>query len=158
MAIPSKQIGWGTEEKLLWQISKQLESLTGVTYNSKKTLLNVASGTDAGAKIETFSGAITGVEGDTIFTVDLNQIQGGVIEYSAYWPNGGQGVTGTYWFTGSLDGGKFVQNATITASGNEIIYRSMDGSLVSFTLGFGGGDTVQMVYTVKLFTVPLYNA
>jgi len=34
MAIPSRQIGWGTEENLLWQISKQLESLTSVTYNS----------------------------------------------------------------------------------------------------------------------------
>ena len=33
MAIPSQQIGWGTEEKLLWQISKQLEYLTRVTYN-----------------------------------------------------------------------------------------------------------------------------
>jgi hypothetical protein len=33
MAIPSKQIGWGTEENLLWQISKQLETLTKVTYN-----------------------------------------------------------------------------------------------------------------------------
>ena len=30
MAIPSRQIGWGTEENLLWQISKQLEGLTGV--------------------------------------------------------------------------------------------------------------------------------
>jgi hypothetical protein len=34
MAIPSKQIGWGTEENLLWQISKQLENLTNVTYSS----------------------------------------------------------------------------------------------------------------------------
>lgn len=33
MAIPSRQIGWGTEENLLWQISKQLEYLTRVTYN-----------------------------------------------------------------------------------------------------------------------------
>jgi len=33
MAIPSRQIGWGTEENLLWEISKQLESLTGVAYN-----------------------------------------------------------------------------------------------------------------------------
>lgn len=30
MAIPSRQIGWGTEENLLWQISKQLENLTKV--------------------------------------------------------------------------------------------------------------------------------
>lgn len=33
MAIPSRQIGWGTEEILLWEISKQLEILTRVTYN-----------------------------------------------------------------------------------------------------------------------------
>lgn len=31
MAIPSRQIGWGTEDNLLWQISKQLEQLTNVT-------------------------------------------------------------------------------------------------------------------------------
>jgi hypothetical protein len=34
MAIPSRQIGWGTEENLLWQISKQLEQLTNVTANA----------------------------------------------------------------------------------------------------------------------------
>jgi hypothetical protein len=37
MAIPSRQIGWGTEENLLWQISKQLETLTKVTYNIGQT-------------------------------------------------------------------------------------------------------------------------
>lgn len=31
MAIPSRQIGWGTDSNLLWQISKQLEYLTKVT-------------------------------------------------------------------------------------------------------------------------------
>lgn len=30
MAIPSRQIGWSTKSNLLWQISKQLERLTGV--------------------------------------------------------------------------------------------------------------------------------
>jgi hypothetical protein len=30
MAIPSRQIGWGTEENLLWEVSRQLETLTGV--------------------------------------------------------------------------------------------------------------------------------
>jgi len=30
MAIPSRQIGWSTKSNLLWQISKQLEALTGV--------------------------------------------------------------------------------------------------------------------------------
>jgi len=30
MAIPSRQIGWSTKSNLLWQISKQLQYLTGV--------------------------------------------------------------------------------------------------------------------------------
>jgi len=34
MAIPSRQIGWGTEENLLWEISKQLEALIGVSYKA----------------------------------------------------------------------------------------------------------------------------
>lgn len=32
MAIPSRQIGWSTKSNLLWQISKQLEALTGIMY------------------------------------------------------------------------------------------------------------------------------
>lgn len=34
MAIPSRQIGWGTTDNLLWQISKQLELLINVTAKS----------------------------------------------------------------------------------------------------------------------------
>ena len=30
MAIPSRQIGWSTQSNLLWEISKQLEALTGI--------------------------------------------------------------------------------------------------------------------------------
>lgn len=33
MAIPSRQIGWGTTDNLLWQISKQIQYLTQVTGN-----------------------------------------------------------------------------------------------------------------------------
>jgi hypothetical protein len=41
MAIPSKQIGWGTESNLLWQISKQLEYLAKVTSStSDVTVIN----------------------------------------------------------------------------------------------------------------------
>ncbi len=34
MAIPSRQIGWGTTDNLLWQISKQIQYLTQVTGNA----------------------------------------------------------------------------------------------------------------------------
>ena len=31
MSIPNRQIGWSNESNLLWQISKQLEQLIGIT-------------------------------------------------------------------------------------------------------------------------------
>ena len=37
MAIPSRQIGWSTKSNLLWQISKQLEALSGIMYNRGTT-------------------------------------------------------------------------------------------------------------------------
>lgn len=39
MRMPSKQIGWGTEEKLLWQIGNQLEYLTKVTNKALSDIL-----------------------------------------------------------------------------------------------------------------------
>lgn len=44
MAIPSRQIGWGTTDNLLWQISKQLELLINVTAagNTTTTTTTVA--------------------------------------------------------------------------------------------------------------------
>jgi hypothetical protein len=159
MAIPSQEIGYGTEEKLLWQISKQLESLTGATYNSKKTLLNVASGDNTGAKIETYSGAFTGTDSDTFLTIDLDQIQGGIIEFSSYCPDDGEGYAGTYLFGGKNDGGKFISSYLTDSGGGSInINSNQDGTLVSFSCTLGGGSLIQLVYTVKLFTLPLYNA
>jgi hypothetical protein len=37
MAIPAKQIGWSQKSNLLWQISKQLEILTGVMGRNNTT-------------------------------------------------------------------------------------------------------------------------
>jgi hypothetical protein len=45
MAIPSKQIGWGTAENLLWQISKQLETLIKVTGNNNTTTTTTTTAT-----------------------------------------------------------------------------------------------------------------
>jgi len=57
MAIPSRQIGWGTEENLLWQISKQLESLTRVVYNI------------GGNTTPTTNDFLTTLNGDTLVTL-----------------------------------------------------------------------------------------
>ena len=40
MAIPSRQIGWGTEDNLLWQISKQLQYLIQVTASSLNSFIS----------------------------------------------------------------------------------------------------------------------
>lgn len=42
MAIPTRQIGWGTTENLLWQISKQLEYLTQVVAAGTTTTTTTA--------------------------------------------------------------------------------------------------------------------
>ena len=43
MAIPSQQIGWSQKSKLLWNISKQLETLIRVTYNRGTTTTTTTS-------------------------------------------------------------------------------------------------------------------
>jgi len=43
MPIPSRQIGWGTTDNLLWQISKQLEYLTQVVANGTTTTTTTAA-------------------------------------------------------------------------------------------------------------------
>jgi hypothetical protein len=45
MAIPSRGIGWSTEDNLLWQISKQLEQLTNVTAKGCTTTTSTSSST-----------------------------------------------------------------------------------------------------------------
>jgi hypothetical protein len=47
MAIPSRQIGWSTKSNLLWQISKQLEYLTGVMGRNITTTTTTSSSTSS---------------------------------------------------------------------------------------------------------------
>lgn len=73
MAIPSRQIGWGTEENLLWQISKQLEAITGVAYNSGGSGgsgTSGSSGTSGGSGTSGSAGTsgLTGTSGSSGFT------------------------------------------------------------------------------------------
>jgi hypothetical protein len=73
MAIPSRQIGWGTEENLLWEISKQLESLTGVAYRAAS--IQVPSNNIVSSKIAS-NQTITAGTDTTINFVDDQDPQG----------------------------------------------------------------------------------
>ena len=165
MAIPANQIGRGTEENLLWQISKQLEALTGVTYNSKKYILNVTdphyNNPNVKAKIETFSGAWAGtaVDGSTpaILTIDLNESSAFILEFSIFSFSGNASV-GTLTYTALPDG-----------RGNMALYdnRVGDGyigfnvdrvdNLASVYIQTNFDADIEMVYTIKKFTTPMYN-
>ena len=58
MAISSRQIGWGTEENLLWQISKQLEYLTGVAYNSNNPFFTVYTASNPSDACQNINGTL----------------------------------------------------------------------------------------------------
>jgi hypothetical protein len=73
MAIPSRQIGWGTEENLLWQISKQLEAINGVAYNAGSgggSGTSGSSGTSGGSGTSGSAGTsgLTGTSGSSGLT------------------------------------------------------------------------------------------
>ena len=73
MAIPSRQIGWGTEDNLLWQISKQLEQLTNVTAKACTNCTTTTTTTTA-PTYRVFTALLTQSGGDgfsEIFSGDL---------------------------------------------------------------------------------------
>ena len=68
MAIPSRQIGWGTESNLLWQILKQLTRLTSTLFSLKEA---------ATPKYKVYTALLTqsGSDGPTL-VIDLPLIVG----------------------------------------------------------------------------------
>ena len=132
MAIPSRQIGWGTEENLLWQISKQLEAINGVAYNSGGGGGTGTSGTSGAAGLSGTSGT-SGVVG----TSGLSGTSG---------VTGSAGTSGTSpSFPYPLVYGLFSQTSNSSTVTNTITETSIVGSGVG-TLsvpanGFSIGDS-----------------
>jgi len=116
MAIPSRQIGWGTEENLLWQISKQLEYLSGITYNSGG---GSGSGTNGTSGVSGTSG-LTGTSGSA-GTAGASGTSGSAGTAGISGSSGSSGVAGTSGLSGDR-------------------YRTE--SVTEFTLGTGGTITV----------------
>ena len=86
MAIPSKQIGWGTEENLLWQISKQLEYLTRVVYNipnNTTTSTSTSTTTTTAAPVPNMSLTVS----NDLGLFDIADSSDFTIEWIAYYAN-----------------------------------------------------------------------
>ena len=87
MAIPSRQIGWGTEDNLLWQISKQLERLTCVTaggcgsITTTTTTSTVAPTTTTTTTLpvyRVFTALLTQSGGDNVEQISSGELTAGV--------------------------------------------------------------------------------
>lgn len=109
MAIPSRQIGWGTEENLLWQISKQLEALTGVTYNSGGGGIVGPQGPIGPQGPQGIQG-VQGVQGETGAALT---VLGSYPDLTAFLAGAGgsPGTAGTAWIIES-DGSLYVWNTS----------------------------------------------
>jgi hypothetical protein len=117
MAIPSRQIGWGTEENLLWQISKQLEAINGVAYNA-----GGGSGTSGTSGVTGLSGTsgTSGVVG-TSGTSGINGTSG---------VSGTAGIAGTAGTSGVSGGylGSFYDTTNQTGLAGTVLTMGLNNS------------------------------
>lgn len=115
MAIPSRQIGWGTTDNLLWEISKQIESIgcvvacgtssTGTSGTSGASGLSGTSGTSGvvGTSGTSGSSGISGVGGTNGIsgTSGTNGVSGTSGQSGTAGVSGTSGITGTSGLTGT---------------------------------------------------------
>ena len=119
MAIPSKQIGWGTEENLLWQISKQLETLTKVVYNIPNNTTSTTTSTSTSTTTSTTTAApipnMSLTVSNTLGLFDIAQGSDFTIEWFAYYANTSNHPRaysfGSY-FTGGASHAVSIENGT----------------------------------------------
>lgn len=157
MAIPSRQIGWGTEENLLWEISKQLEALIGVSYNAGN--IQVPSSNIVSAKLAT-NQSITSSDVAINYT-STDDPQGWFDDSThKFQPT----IAGYYnvsysvlWGTGTVTAGQQM-NTQIHLNGSDQLYISQ--SIVNTAVGFtqSGSVVVYLNGTTDYITITAYSS
>lgn len=129
MAIPSRQIGWGTEENLLWEISKQMESLICTAGCGMSGGGTGTSGTSGASGLSGTSGT-SGIVG-TSGTSGTNGISGTSGTSAS---SGTAGLTGTSGTSGvsptipvSVNYGLYAQIADSTPVTNTVVETTIIG-------------------------------
>lgn len=124
MAIPSRQIGWGTEENLLWQISKQLDYLTKVTYNTQQSFIHaVNSGYDVPRE------TVVGMD-NLLASIDIN----GAPSVSAL-----SGTMNVYWSYYEMTSGNTIDSGVMTG---DVLYEGSWNNIGAVYDLSSGGDTL----------------
>jgi hypothetical protein len=157
MAIPSRQIGWGTTDNLLWEISKQIEGIGCV----------IGCGTSGGAGSSGTSGLTgsSGTSGASFGTSGTSGLAGTAGTSGQAGTSGTTGLSGTSGINGvsatagtsgttpslpsSLNYGLFVQTADSTMVTNTIVETSLiNGGIGTLTVpanGFSVGDSFRAI-------------
>jgi hypothetical protein len=128
MSIPSRQIGWSNESNLLWQISKQLEQLTGVTSK-------ISSG-DSGTANPFFIPDILSFQGISCANI--------AIDLNSYYPN--------EFYSSKIEAPNLITvNNTVTIGGafNSILTE------INFPKLTTVGSTIYITYWVLLQTIDI---
>jgi len=105
MAIPSRQIGWGTEDNLLWQISKQLERLTCVTAGGCGAIATTTTtSTTAAPAYKVFTALLTQSGGDNIQDITTGDL---IIGTTYQISRGGGGAGADFTIVGAPNNDQF---------------------------------------------------
>jgi len=125
MAIPSRQIGWGTTDNLLWEISKQIEGISCV----------VACGTSGGSGTSGTSGVsgTSGISGSS-GTSGVSPSLPASLNYGLFSQTGDSfPVSGTIVETTLINGG--VGTLTVPANGFSVgdSFRAVFGGILTAT-------------------------
>jgi len=157
MAIPSRQIGWGTEENLLWEISKQLEALIGVAYRDSS--VQVPSSNIVTAKLTT-NQSVSNSDVVINFTSTDDPQKWFNNSTHKFQPT----IAGYYnisysvlWGTGTVTGGQQM-NTQIHLNGSNQLYISQ--SVVNTSVGFtqSGSVIVYLNGTTDYITITGYSS
>ena len=175
MAIPSRQIGWGTEENLLWEISKQLEALIGVSYKAGNTqvpsnnivIANIVSNQPIPTGSDQLVDFTSVTDPQGWFVNDGSSFQPTIagyynISYSVLWSPADSGGSGQINTQIHLNGGNQVyinqsminDNDPQTHSGNIIVYLNGAGDYIRVTAysSANGSDQVLLSGAGTIFT------
>jgi hypothetical protein len=122
MAIPSRQIGWSQKSNLLWQISKQLEYLTGVLGRNIPTTTTTTSTTTTTTTLAPTCDTLTIIGNNAAVTpTSAINIGGGGWDSSAYSTETYSGAVEVTFKT-STDGNYLMGGFSYTPTSNPTTY------------------------------------
>lgn len=144
MAIPSRQIGWSTQDNLLWEISKQLEKSTCqlCTLNDNIAGITGTSGTSGSSGVNGSSGS-SGSSG----TSGLSSFRYGSF-YSTQDQTLAKDAVGPLTFnnTDLSNGVSVVSNSRITIA-NAGVYNLQFSAQIHHIGGGGSGETINVWFS-----------